>query len=384
MLSRRVLLGTGLLAPTLAYGQGFPSRSVTIIVPFAPGASADGIARLVGEKLGDAFGKPSVIDNRPGAGGTTGLMALARSAPDGHTLGVGATGALVINPHVAEFSANFNPLKELTPIAKLIDIPLVLVAHPQAGFRTIGELIAQSKDKAGGITFGSTGVNSAQHLSVELLKKTTGAKLVHVPYRGSAPVMTDLLGGQIPLASVDLTSADPHIKAGNAVPLAITSPKRVDLAPEIPTIAEAAIPNFDVTGWIGILRSGRTFAGDRRTGFGSYRGGASGCCISRPHPGSRLRRGVLETSRVRGIPRTRVREDAWPRAKQLTRSAPGRNLIVCLVHERSWHLPGCSWSMRGLRMRARRSGSPGLNSSPGTACWATIATRDQCILGRLV
>jgi tripartite-type tricarboxylate transporter receptor subunit TctC len=253
MLSRRVLLGTGLLAPTLAYGQGFPSRSVTIIVPFAPGASADGISRLVGEKLGDAFGKPSVIDNRPGAGGTTGLIALARSAPDGHTLGVGATGALVINPHVAEFSANFNPLKELTPIAKLIDIPLVLVAHPQAGFRTIGELIAQSKDKAGGITFGSTGVNSAQHLSVELLKKTTGANLVHVPYRGSAPVMTDLLGGQIPLASVDLTSADPHIKAGKAVALAITSPKRVDIAPDIPTIAETAIPNFEVTGWIGFF-----------------------------------------------------------------------------------------------------------------------------------
>jgi tripartite-type tricarboxylate transporter receptor subunit TctC len=253
MLSRRALLGAGLLVPTLAYAQGFPSRNLTIIVPFAPGASADGIARLVGEKLGEAFSKPVVVENRAGAGGTTGLIGLARSAPDGHTLGVGATGALVINPHVPELSVNFKPLQELTPIAKLIDIPLVLVANAEAGFRTLAEMIAQSKDKAGGIAFGSTGTNSAQHLSVELLKKATGANLVHVPYRGSAPVMTDLLGGQIQMASVDLTSAAPHIKAGKVIPLAVTSPKRVEPAPEIPTIAESAVPGFEVTAWIGIL-----------------------------------------------------------------------------------------------------------------------------------
>lgn len=256
MLSRRVVVGVGLLAPTFAYGQEFPARNITVIAPFAPGASADGIARLVGEKLGEAFGKPSIIDNRPGAGGTTGLIALARSTPDGHTLGVGATGALVINPHVAATSSNFNPLRELTPVAKLIDIPLVLVAHSGAGFRTLNEMIAQSKDKPGGVTFGSTGINSTQHLSVELLKKATGANLVHVPYRGSAPVMTDLLGGQIQMASVDLTSADPHIKAGTVVPLALTSRKRVELSPDIPTIAETVVPNFEVTAWIGLFGPG--------------------------------------------------------------------------------------------------------------------------------
>ena len=253
MLSRRVLLGAGLLAPTLAYGQGFPSRNLTIIVPFAPGASSDGIARIVGERLGEAFGKTVVVENRAGAGGTTGLIGLARSSPDGHTLGVGATGALVINPHVPEQGVNFKPLQELTPIAKLIDIPLVLVAHPESGFRTLAELIAQSKQRSGGIAFGSTGTNSAQHLSVELLKKATGANLVHVPYRGSAPVMTDLLGGQIQMASVDLTAAAPHIKAGKVIPLAVTSPKRVELAPEIPTIAESAVPGFEVTAWIGMF-----------------------------------------------------------------------------------------------------------------------------------
>lgn len=253
MLTRRALLGAGLLAPTLAYSQGFPSRNLTIIVPFTPGASADGIGRLVGEKLGEAFGKPVVVDNRAGGGGTIGLIGVARSAPDGHTLGIGAPGALVINPHVPELAVNFKPLQELTPIAKLIDIPLVLVANPEAGFRTLAEMIAQSKQRAGGISFGSTGTNSAQHLSVELLKKATGANLVHVPYRGSAPVMTDLLGGQIQMASVDLTGAAPHIAAGKVIPLAVTSAKRVEPAPGIPTIAEIAVPDFEVTAWLGLL-----------------------------------------------------------------------------------------------------------------------------------
>jgi tripartite-type tricarboxylate transporter receptor subunit TctC len=247
------LLGAGLLAPTFAYAQGFPSRNLTIIVPFAPGASSDGIARIVGEKLGEAFGKTVVVENRAGAGGTTGLIGLARASPDGHTLGVGATGALVINPHVPEQGVNFKPLQELTPIAKLIDIPLVLVAHPEAGFRTLADMIAQSKQRSGGIAFGSTGTNSAQHLSVELLKKAASANLVHVPYRGSAPVMTDLLGGQIQIASVDLTAAAPHIQASKVMPLAVTSLRRVELAPEIPTIAESAVPGFEVTAWIGMF-----------------------------------------------------------------------------------------------------------------------------------
>jgi len=253
MISRRAVLMSGLLAPTLAYAQQYPSRNVSLIVPFAPGASADGIARIIGEELAQLLGKPVVVENRPGAGGAIGLRALAQSAANGHTLGVGATGALVINPHVAESSANFDPLRDLAPIAKLIDIPLVLVAHPQAGFGSLKEMIDQSKTRPGGLSYGSTGVNSAQHLAVELLKKATQANLVHVAYRGSAPAMTDVLGRQIPLASVDLTSADQHIKAGAVIPLAVTSSRRVDLAPDIPTIAELAVPDFEVTGWIGLL-----------------------------------------------------------------------------------------------------------------------------------
>jgi tripartite-type tricarboxylate transporter receptor subunit TctC len=251
--SRRTILLTGLLVPTLAYGQNFPSRTVTIITPFAPGASSDGVARILGEKLAQLLGQPVVVENKPGAGGTTGLIALARSGADGHTIGIGATGALVINPHVPDASANFEPLRELTPIAKLVDIPLVLVANPDAGVKSLKELIERSQQKPDGLSYGSTGVNSAQHLAIELLKKATKANLVHVPYRGSAPAMTDVLGGQIPLCSVDLTSAHPHIKAGKVVPLAIMSAQRVDMAPEIPTVAEQGVPNFEVSAWLGML-----------------------------------------------------------------------------------------------------------------------------------
>jgi tripartite-type tricarboxylate transporter receptor subunit TctC len=252
-ISRRSILLTGLLVPTMAYGQHFPSRTVTIITPFAPGASSDGVARIVGEKLAQLLGQSVVVENRPGGGGTTGLIALARSGADGHTIGIGATGALVINPHVPDASANFEPLRELTPIAKLVDIPLVLVANPDAGVRSLKELIDRSQQKPDGFSYGSTGVNSAQHLAIELLKKATKANLVHVPYRGSAPAMTDVLGGQIPLCSVDLTSAHPHIRAGKVVPLAITSARRLDLAPDVPTVAEQAVPNFEVTAWLGML-----------------------------------------------------------------------------------------------------------------------------------
>ena len=253
MISRRTLLMTSLVLPGTAYGQGFPSRGVTIVAPFAPGASADGIARIMADKLAPLLDRSVIVENRPGGGGTTGLITVARSAPDGHTLGVGATGALVVNPHVGDASASFDPLRELAPVAKLIDIPLVLVASPQAGFRSLKDVVERSKERPEGISFGTTGVNSAQHLAVELVKKATHANLVHVPYRGSAPVMTDVLGGQLPLASVDLTPADAHIRAGTIVPLAVTSPQRIDLLPNVPTVAETVAPNVEVTAWIGLF-----------------------------------------------------------------------------------------------------------------------------------
>ena len=228
-------------------------KSIQILVPFAPGASSDGISRIIANELGPRLSRQIVVENKPGAGGTLGLMTLAKAAPDGDTLGVGATGALVISPHLAG-ALPFDPLRGLTPIAKLIDVPLVIVANPAVGPKSIKEMIERSKTTPGGITFGSTGTNSGQHLTMELLKKVTGANLVHVAYRGSAPAVTDLVGGQIPLAVVDLTSAHPHIKAGTLIALGVPHERRTAMAPEIPTVAEAGVAGFGrIGGFIGMF-----------------------------------------------------------------------------------------------------------------------------------
>jgi tripartite-type tricarboxylate transporter receptor subunit TctC len=228
-------------------------KKIQILVPFAPGASSDGISRIIANELAPRLSRQIVVENKPGAGGSLGLMTLAKAAPDGETLGVGATGALVISPHLAS-APPFDPLRELAPIAKLIDVPLVIVANPAVGPKSIKEMIERSKATPGGITFGSTGTNSGQHLTMELLKKVTGANLVHVAYRGSAPAVTHLVGGQIPLAVVDLTSAHPHIKAGTLIALAVPHTHRTAMAPEIPTVAEAGVPGFGrIGGFIGMF-----------------------------------------------------------------------------------------------------------------------------------
>jgi tripartite-type tricarboxylate transporter receptor subunit TctC len=185
-------------------------------------------------------------------------MALAKATPDGDTLGVGATGALVISPHLPG-APPFDPLRDLAPVAKLIDVPLVIVANPTVGPKSIKEMIERSKASPGGVTYGSTGTNSSQHLTMELLKQATGANLVHVPYRGSAPAVTDLIGGQIPLAVVDLTSAHPHIRAGTLIALAVPHTGRTAMAPEIPTVAEAGVPGFGrIGGFIGLFAPAAT------------------------------------------------------------------------------------------------------------------------------
>ncbi len=246
------LMLTLVLAPASALAQ--PSQKpIQIIVPFAPGASADGAARIVANELGPRPGRQVVVEHRAGAGGALGLQMLAKSSPDGDTLGVGATGALLLNPNLP---SNPGPdlLRELTPVAKLIDVGIVLVANPSRGPKSITEMIERSKATPGGLTYGSTGTNTSQHLSIELLNRATGANLVHVPYRGSAPAVVDLIAGQIPLASVDLTSAYPHIQAGHVIALGLIDGKRFPVAPEIPTIAESGVPGFGrASGFIGLF-----------------------------------------------------------------------------------------------------------------------------------
>jgi tripartite-type tricarboxylate transporter receptor subunit TctC len=252
MLLGRAFLLALLLAPGALLAQT-AQKAMQIIVPFAPGASADGIARTIASELGPRLGRQVVVENKPGAGGSLGLTVLAKAPPDGDTLSVGATGALVITPNLPG-APPFDPLRDLVPIARLIEVPLVIVANAASGPRSIKELIERSKATPGGLSYGSTGTNSGQHLTMELLKKATGANLVHVPYRGSAPAVTDLVAGQIPVAVVDLTSAHPHIKAGTLLALGVPHVKRTPLAPDIPTVAEAGVPGFGrIGGFIGLL-----------------------------------------------------------------------------------------------------------------------------------
>jgi tripartite-type tricarboxylate transporter receptor subunit TctC len=236
----RALLLAMLALPGDALAQ---SKPIQLIVPFAPGASSDGIARAIAPELGTRIGRTVVIENKAGAGGTLGLIAVSKAPPDGDTLTLAATGALVINPHIPN-ATPIDPLRDVIAVAKLIEIPLVLVSNPTIGPKSVNELLERAKQSPNGLSYGTTGVNSGQHLSMELFKKATGANLVHIPYRGSAPTVTDLLGGQIPVACVDITSAFPHIQAGNLIALGLMDKKRTPLAPDIPTIAEVGVPGF--------------------------------------------------------------------------------------------------------------------------------------------
>jgi tripartite-type tricarboxylate transporter receptor subunit TctC len=248
--------GLALLAAG-AQAQAYPGKPITLVVPFAAGASADGIARIVGRELSQALGQPVIVDNKPGAGGALGLMAVAKSAPDGYTIGLGATGAIAINPHLPD-APPLKPQQDLAPLAKLADIPLVLVTSSASGYGNLQAFINAARKKQGGLSYGTAGQYTAQHLSGELLASMAGAPLVAVPYRGSGPAVTDVLGGSVPAAVVDLTSAYPHVKAGKLVALGVTSATRSKVAPEIPTIAEEGVKGYSAPAWMGLFLPAKT------------------------------------------------------------------------------------------------------------------------------
>jgi tripartite-type tricarboxylate transporter receptor subunit TctC len=252
MLFGRIILVAMLALPGAALAQS-SQRTLQIIVPFAPGASADGIGRIVANGLAERLKRQVVVENKAGAGGALGLMAVAKAPPDGELLTLAATGALVVAPHMAG-APPVDPLRDVAPLAKLIDIPVVLVSNPSIGPKSLMEMIERAKASPSGVSYGSMGVNSGAHLGMALLAQKVGGKFIHVPYRGSAPAVTDLLGGQIPVAAVDLTSAYPQIKAGKLVALGLLDNKRTTVAPEVPTIAEAGVPGFGrAPGFIGIF-----------------------------------------------------------------------------------------------------------------------------------
>jgi tripartite-type tricarboxylate transporter receptor subunit TctC len=248
---RALVALTASLFVLAAAGQ-YPDRPIRLIVPFAPGGVTDTSGRLVADELGKRLGQNMVVENKAGASGNIGTQAVATAAPDGYTLVLGFDGTLVINPHVFT-SFPFDPLKDLAPIGKIGDATLILVAHPSFPAKTLPELIAYSKQQPGGVSYGTSGVGGTPHIAGELLKQRTGARLVHVPYKGGGQAMQDALGGQIPLVYTAVAGASTHLKSGRLVPIAVSSRTRVASLPDVPTFMESGIEDFEASSWVAIL-----------------------------------------------------------------------------------------------------------------------------------
>jgi tripartite-type tricarboxylate transporter receptor subunit TctC len=232
-----------------AFAQAYPSKPIRYIVPFPPGGSSDLIARAIAPKMSERLGQPIVVENRPGAGGMLGVDVVAKAAPDGYVIGLAAAGALSSNVHLYP-KMPFDPEKDLAPITNLAMIPFFLVAHPSQA-SSIKQLIEQAKAKPGALSYGHGGQGSTMHLAGELLNMLAKVNVQSVPYKGSAPVSSDVLGNQIPFGVVDVPSAISNVKAGKLRALAVTSKTRIAAAPDVPTFEEAGVPGYEAVGWFG-------------------------------------------------------------------------------------------------------------------------------------
>lgn len=246
------LLGSVFSGLAFAQTADYPNKPIKIVVTFPPGGSSDAIIRILSTRLNDKLGQPLVIDNRPGAGGNIGLSAVAKAAPDGYVLGVGAAGGLTANVSLYP-QMPFDVAKDFQPITMLAAIPFVLVGHPSVPADNIQQLIAYAKSQAGKVSIGHGGNGTAMHLSTALFTQMADLKLIEVPYRGSGPAAMDTLSGQIQLSITDLAAALPHIKAGKLKAFAVTSPKRLSNLPDVPTLAESGLTGYDSTGWFGLV-----------------------------------------------------------------------------------------------------------------------------------
>ena len=246
------LWGSLISLSAVAQAADYPSKPIKIVVTFPPGGSSDAIIRILSTRLNDKLGQPLVIDNRPGAGGNIGLSVVAKAAPDGYVLGVGAAGGLTANSSLYP-QMPFDVAKDFQPITMLAAIPFVLVGHPSVPADNMQQLIAYAKSQPGKVSIGHGGNGTAMHLSTALFTQMTDLKMIEVPYRGSGPAAMDTLSGQIQLSITDLAAALPHIKAGKLKAFAVTSPKRLNNLPEVPTLAESGLTGYDSTGWFGLV-----------------------------------------------------------------------------------------------------------------------------------
>jgi tripartite-type tricarboxylate transporter receptor subunit TctC len=254
----RVLLALTLaLAATVASAQSYPSRPIKLVVPFAPGGSADFVGRLLAQHLGESLGQPVVVENKGGASGMLGNDYVAKSAPDGYTLTVGTLGPFAVNQTLYEH-VPYDNIRDFAPVTLTGISSHILVAHPSVPVTNVNQLIALAKEKPGQLTFASSGTGNATHLTFELFKARAGIDIVHVPYKGGGPAMADLVGGQVLFSFASMASAVPFVRAGRLRAIAVSGGERSALFPDVPTVAESGLAGFASEDWQGILAPAKT------------------------------------------------------------------------------------------------------------------------------
>ncbi|MDQ4134909.1 MAG: tripartite tricarboxylate transporter substrate binding protein [Pseudomonadota bacterium] len=240
----------GLTGAGHAQELAWPQKQVTIVVPFGPGGTTDVFARIVAEQLQAKYGKPFIIENRPGAGGNVGTAAVAKAAPDGHTLLVGTVSTHAINPFLYK-NLSYDTERDFQPVSGIATLPNLLVVNPKIQAKTVAELVEHAKQNEGKLNYGSSGAGTSQHLAAELFQMMTGTKMTHVPFRSSSDIMNGIMGGHVDLAFDNMTLAWPQAQAGTVRAIAVTSPERSPSAPEVPAVAET-LKGFDATSWNGL------------------------------------------------------------------------------------------------------------------------------------
>lgn len=245
----RVLASFLVCASALA--QPYPAKSIRLIVPFPPGGSADILARAIGQKMGEGLG-PLVIDNRPGAGTAIGAEATAKAAPDGYTIMIGTVSSHAINPSLNPKLA-YDPIRDFTPLAIVASIPFALVVHPAVPAANLQAFVALARQKPGTLNYASAGSGTSNHLAGELFRSRAAVDIVHIPYKGSAPALADVLAGQVDLMFDLVLTAAPQVRAGKVRALAVTGAKRSSVLPDVPTVVEAGVPDYEVSAWFGLF-----------------------------------------------------------------------------------------------------------------------------------
>ncbi len=256
VLMRLIGLGLSALALTTMTGnvlaQSYPAKPIRFVVPYPPGGASDVTARIIGQKLTEAWGQPVVIENRPGANGNIAAEQVAKAPADGYTILMGNVGPNAISPGLYP-NLPYDPVTSFAPVTLTTTVPIVLLVSPSLPVKNVKELIAYAKANPNKVNFASAGNGSSNHLTGELFKSTAGIDIVHVPYKGDAPALTDLMGGQISMMFTTVVAAMPHIKSGRLQALAVASGKRIAAMPNLPTVAESGVPGFDSSSWGGIL-----------------------------------------------------------------------------------------------------------------------------------